>query len=191
MEWFARDPAYWPNENTNAGRLKYMYGELPRIEHGSILDVGCSIGVVTEEIAERYPSCLVVGVDVYKDRVKEARINRQRALYETQDGFATNFPDNMFNMIFCNNNLLYVMEKLSDARLLEIISGTTRPLKRGGYFAVAGEIDSLGTSRGIAKWYGNVILRKDEQKFSLHSKKLLDKDNAMIQGLKRLETLLT
>ncbi len=97
----------------------------------SLLDVGCSTGIMTAQLALRFRTA--TGIDIDTGGVMHAQRNfgSERVCFLVQDAMATDFPDNSFDVVTC----AHVYEHVPDAaRLLREIR---RVLKPGGicYFA--------------------------------------------------------
>ena len=94
-----------------------------------VLDIGCSAGLVADEIASRARS--VVGVDVDVDSLTHAIRNTGRARFVAASGEQLPFGDARFDAVVCN----HVYEHVTDASLL--VREIHRVLRPGGacYFA--------------------------------------------------------
>ena len=97
-----------------------------------VLDVGCGIGAGPAYIAKTF-GCRVVGVDLSEHMIgwarRRARQERVEALVElrTADVLALPFPDNQFDVVFCESVLTFVEDK---ARAIRECVRVTKP---GGY----------------------------------------------------------
>ena len=66
-----------PLEKTNTGRQKSSK-KIPQSE--SILDLACGTGILTEQIAKKFPKAKIVGVDITQDYLEIAK--RKLSAYE-------------------------------------------------------------------------------------------------------------
>ena len=100
--------------------------ELPR---AIILDIGCSTGLITDEIAQR--AAFAVGVDVDADSIDYARRNSRRACFALAAAAELPFADGWFDAAVCN----HVYEHVPDA--MALMREIRRVLRPGGacYFA--------------------------------------------------------
>ena len=112
-------------------RIAQALADFGRVDlaQASVLDIGCSAGIIADEIASRAP--FVVGIDVDVDSVRHALLNCNRARFVAASGERLPFADETFDAVVCN----HVYEHVDDAsRLMREIH---RVLRRGGacYFA--------------------------------------------------------
>ncbi|MEK7801706.1 MAG: methyltransferase domain-containing protein, partial [Pseudomonadota bacterium] len=113
-------------------RLKRLV-EYVDIPGGSILDIGCGGGTITNFLADTYPNTRVSGCDISKSAIS---IAKKHAHKRTSFGVIADgkFPykDKFFDACICFD----VLEHVPDPDLF--LSETKRVLKKGGliYFAV-------------------------------------------------------
>lgn len=97
---------YWPMTETCRRVQTTFNGNLPTISSGRILDLGCSIGITTEEIASTYSNCDIYGIDTNPKAIEIARERvKGKIEFTIGDGFKQPFPAEYFEGIFCMNNL--------------------------------------------------------------------------------------
>jgi len=88
------------------------------------LDVGCSIGIISEHLAERWRSWRFFGVDIDEQALRLARSRGGRAQFCIGDGLRLPFPDESFDLVICAQ----VYEHVTDWRaLLSEIYRVLRP----------------------------------------------------------------
>ncbi|KAM0426615.1 hypothetical protein ACHAQK_012328 [Fusarium lateritium] len=95
-------------ERTLNNSVPYIIPVLDALHNGfTLLDVGCGPGSITIDIARRFPSARVLGLDSDSDAISMARSNAESAgvanvLFEIGDGLnlaAASTPDSIFNTI--------------------------------------------------------------------------------------------
>lgn len=137
---------YW-NAHTTWKRVKYTFGKsLPFLHCGNILDLGCSEGLTTEELQEHYPDSRVVGVDCCREEIKEARIKKRKGKFVYADGYKLRYPDETFDLVFCMNNIGFVLGDKTNETYRNVLSRISRLVKPNGSFLV-----SLGVNYIILK----------------------------------------
>ncbi|VVB56698.1 Ubiquinone biosynthesis O-methyltransferase [uncultured archaeon] len=152
--------AYHPLIATCKNRVAQTFGSvLPPLNGGIILDAGCSMGLTTCELADLYPHCKVVGIDVKEDVLGWARFHGKDKLEAGQiaflqaDGYqlGRSFSYSVrFSAIFFMNNLLYRVRHLQGPEIKDILDQTRPFLQENGYLLLSG-VDYL-------------ILKKDDCK---------------------------
>jgi len=78
--------------------------------HSRILDVGCGPGVLSAEIAQRFPTTSVFGVDASAERIKAAESynrNHENLHFSTQNAEHLAFDNHEFDLVFCRLMLEY------------------------------------------------------------------------------------
>ena len=109
---------------------------MPRLRAGlRVLDVGCGPGSITRGLAERVAPGEVVGVDLSKETLEEARRDAAaRGLdnlrYEEASVYALPFPDASFDVAYAHQVLQHLRER--EAALREML----RVLRPGGVLAI-------------------------------------------------------
>ena len=97
----------------------------------TILEVGSGLGVLTREVARRFPNAQVTGIELSESQLAQAREHSQSNLDLVQ-GDATQLPfaEAAFDVVYCR----WVLEHLANpaAALTEIL----RVLKPGGRFFI-------------------------------------------------------
>ena len=72
-------------------------------EPRSILDLGTGTGDGAIALAERWPAAEVVGVDVSREMLEEARRKAPQLRFEEGDASGLEFPDAAFDLVAMNN----------------------------------------------------------------------------------------
>lgn len=105
----------------------------------SVLDIGCSKGLMTELYAEKFKK--VIGIDIDKSAVEFAiqHISRTNVEFYVKDSMDTGFEDESFDVIICT----HVYEHVPDSR--KLMSEIHRLLKVGGvcYFAACNRLQLI------------------------------------------------
>lgn len=128
-ERYAADPDPWRFESSDYERAKYdaTLAALPRAAYASGLEIGCSIGVLTERLAGRCGRLVALDVaDAALDRARE----RCRGLDHV--GFVRgqvpgDWPDGTFDLILLSE-VVYYLDAADVGRLV----GRVRETLRGG-----------------------------------------------------------
>jgi SAM-dependent methyltransferase len=193
--WPLRE-GYHNESKTYYGRVGVHFGNhTPVFEAGArILDLGCSKGLTTIELANIHRGCEVLGIEVrgylkgFMDYISErvgdnglylwrhvppglrhrvSGIERRMALpagFIIGDGFKSSFPDKSFDAVYCMGNIYYVMNQLDDQTRNERFRQVFRLVKDGGYLLVSG-----GSLSDFNREYdvAAVVVRKDGEKVAL------------------------
>jgi SAM-dependent methyltransferase len=132
---------------TYKDRIAKTFGQsLPPAIAGEILDVGCSEGLTTAELAHLYPDSTVTGIDFDKHSLRIARrehaelIGEGRLEFMLADGYhlERHLPDRTFDAIFVMNNLYFRASELDETRLRRILDQAKQKLKPNGYLLLSG-----------------------------------------------------
>ncbi len=91
---------------------------------GRALDIGCSIGIIGEHMAEHWRDWQVFGVDIDEEALRIARSRDGMVHFCVGDGIRLPFPDAAFDLVICAQ----VYEHVADWRsLLSEIHRVLRP----------------------------------------------------------------
>ncbi len=161
-----RDPTekvrYHTATTTWYGRIRDIFADaLPQISGGIILDIGCSNGSTTEELADLYPQTKVIGIDINASALSTGRqtnSNSRKAEYLMMNGYKLGFKKQSFDVVFCNNNLFYAMSSLESERASDIFKEINDLIKDNGYLIV---------SAGDKSSRNYVIFKKSDEFFEL------------------------
>ena len=96
---------------------------------GSILDIGCGIGRLSEAIAENAPACQLHGIDI-SEKMLELTPKPTKVKYKLCDGRKIPYPDQSFESVYS----MLVFQHIDDAAMLGYIKETYRVLKDNGVF---------------------------------------------------------
>jgi len=107
-----------------AQKILSRLGGPATIKGKDVLDIGCSIGLITEEYA-RYCK-KAVGIDIDKSAINFAKKNCKKANCEYYDGKRFPFKNETFDVIICN----FVIEHVDNQKLL--LHEIYRVLRKGG-----------------------------------------------------------
>jgi SAM-dependent methyltransferase len=116
----AQAEAIWPQEEP-------IFDRHP-VGSGSVLDVGCGTGEITERLAAKYPYASFVGVDLEQQHLERARTRcarfGSRVRFQVDDALALQFPDGHFDLVVCR----HLLQAIPDAaRALTEIRRVLRP----------------------------------------------------------------
>jgi SAM-dependent methyltransferase len=140
---------YHENSHTYVNRVNSTYNnDLPKIVEGTILDIGCAIGVTSKELAGIYLGCKTIGLDKYNPSMPFPYLNvpTWRNLsscnldFLVANGYDLPFADKVFDGVFIMNNLYpFAMDLMDDSAVKDILHNIKRKVKIGGYISFAAE----------------------------------------------------
>lgn len=115
FDWRHRDPDPWGYATETYEIFKYRrtLELLPAPEFDRILDVGCSEGLFTCQLAETYRSASVVGLDTSERALARARARAEagpagsRIRFLTMD-LLSERPEGEFDLVVCGETLYYL-----------------------------------------------------------------------------------
>ncbi len=147
--------------------LQLMYEHIDLKKNSHILDIGCGIGRMTEEICEHYRA-FALGIDVDKTMIasaKEHYCNRKDISFEIMDGSSLAFGDSKYDLI-CMLDTIYfnnTSEELN--RFLDRCYDTLSPDGKIAIFSSnvpsnALNIEPLDYHDGICKWASKHCVKK-------------------------------
>lgn len=93
-----------------------------------ILDVGCGLGILAGEIAQRYPNCSITGIEYSDAQLAEAPMDFDNLEFIQGDAHELPFEDESFDVVYCRYLLEHVREPLL------VLREVYRVLKKGGQF---------------------------------------------------------
>ncbi|KAF9621544.1 hypothetical protein IFM89_022771 [Coptis chinensis] len=104
-----------------------------------ILDIGCSVGVSTRFLADRFPSAKVTGLDlspyflaVAQFKEKEMVPRKNPISWVHANGEATDLPSNSFDLV----SLAYVIHECPTRAIVGLVKEAFRLLRPGGMLAI-------------------------------------------------------
>lgn len=109
-ERYAADPDPWRFETSDYERAKYAatLGALPKLRYASALEIGCSIGVLTEQLALRCDALLALDVaDTALDRAR-ARCDGLGHVDFARAQVPEAYPDGSFDLILLSEVVYYL-----------------------------------------------------------------------------------
>lgn len=142
----------------------------------SVLDVSCSTGIMSRYLARHFAT--VTGIDIDDNAVEFARSSNdmQNAEFHVMDALHTEFPDNSFSVVVCNQ----MYEHVPDAA--QLLREIHRVLVPGGvcYFGATNRLKVIETHYGripflsylpkpLAHLYLRILGRGDHYYENLHT----------------------
>ena len=121
-ELYAGDPDPWGFATSEYERAKY-YATIAALEgrrYGRGLEIGCSIGVLTQRLAHHVDELLAV--DVSEAALAQARARNPDVRVERRE-IPEEFPDGRFDLIVCSE-VLYYLDLPAFEQTLERLQGT-------------------------------------------------------------------
>lgn len=113
FDWWHRTPDPWRLESDDYEQHKYRatLEQVPDRPYERILDVGCSEGVFTRLVAERYPEAEVIGMDISARALERARArcgHLNPRVGFTRADLLTHSRMPRFDLVFCAETLYYL-----------------------------------------------------------------------------------
>lgn len=141
---------YWTCPESPEGRIKKTFGDnLPKIESGTILDLGCSDGKTTREIASIYPNSKVIGIDdneTYIQKAKRFTKEIKNIEFRVGDFYNLDFPADSVEAVFIMNNIYFAFSENLDCdldcdsiTLKKVLPKILLPIKENGYLLASGD----------------------------------------------------
>ena len=139
---------------TEKGRVKdFLAPYIPSDLEGNILDVGCSKGITTMELATLYPDRLVIGCDMNPEVIEESK----RLQGSDIGGRVSFYHSNIFELkssplrhmkfggIFMMNNLYHGLShsRMTDEQIRLTLDLVSKITEEEGYFIVSSTRDYL------------------------------------------------
>ena len=92
-----------------------LINEIKFNENENILDLGCGPGKISTILAKNNPSCNVVGIDIDKNMIEQAKINLKKAGFKNVSFYLVDFlkyePKIKFDVIFSNSVIHWIDDK--------------------------------------------------------------------------------
>ncbi|PIV09810.1 hypothetical protein COS31_05485 [Candidatus Roizmanbacteria bacterium CG02_land_8_20_14_3_00_36_15] len=101
---------YYQGIKKNVFQSKWHYGKLNAVlnlikfNFKKVLDVGCASGWFTYQIAQRFPHCQIVGIDIYRKAIQYAKSineNNKKIHFRQANANKLPFKNNQFDLIIC------------------------------------------------------------------------------------------
>lgn len=121
---------------------KIRLGLIPHNLSGTVLDLGCADGILSERI-KRITNSELVGIDNYPDLYKHA-VEKGIKVIDTDINQRLPFDDNTFDLVFAGEIIEHVLSP--DEFLLEV----KRVLKKDGVLVI--------TTPNLASWHNRMLL---------------------------------
>ncbi|MFC5824609.1 class I SAM-dependent methyltransferase [Nonomuraea insulae] len=129
FDWWHRNPDPWGYATESYELFKYRrtLEVLPASGYRTILDVGCSEGLFTRQLAEAYPDARVTGLDISERALSRARAGAARSgiRFLAMDLLAER-PEGVFDLVVCGEMLYYLgggaRLRLASKRLSSLIT---------------------------------------------------------------------
>jgi len=129
-----------PEEQSRLQKLGALTNEpfiqfLEFTKTSTILDVGCGLGILTRQLAERASSGTVWGVERSAEQLARAAGDLPNLHFRQADAHELPFDDNTFDVVFCR----FLLEHVSDP--VQVLKEMRRVLRPGGQaFAMENDI---------------------------------------------------
>ncbi len=127
-EMYARDPDPWRFAQSDYEREKYAatLAALPRARYASALEVGCSIGVLTRQLAGRCDALLSLDVaEAALERARERCSDRDHVRFERRR-VPADWPEGSFDLILLSE-VVYYLDRDDVRRLAARVDATASP----------------------------------------------------------------
>jgi SAM-dependent methyltransferase len=142
---YADDPDPWGYTHSPYEKRKYAatLGALPRARVHSGLEIGCSIGVLTQLLARRCDSLLAVDMSETALDAARARCRTQRNVRFQRKRIPYEWPAGTFDLVIVSEVLYYMSSPGQRAMVLK----TIRNLRAGGVALLVHWLGDTGTAR--------------------------------------------
>lgn len=140
-ELYAADPDPWAYETSTyeADKYRNTLGILPSAHYGNILEIGCSIGVLSRLLAERCDHFL--GLDVSVTALQRARAQACAGMEFRRMEVPGDWPGGKFDLIVLSEVLYY----LDRAEIALVAERCRETLLEGGHCVAVNWRGSTGT----------------------------------------------
>lgn len=110
---YLSDPDPWKFATSEYERAKYAatLNALPRARYSRALEVGCSIGVLTQGIASRCDSVMAIDISAIPLRIAAARCASRSNVDFRQMHFPRQAPSGVFDLIIFSEVLYYLAKR--------------------------------------------------------------------------------
>ncbi len=127
---------FYNRQTQDKNHLEKILNFLPIKPNMKILDLGVGSGYLSFPIAETYPDCLVVGLDIVEkaleiNKVRADRLQINNLQFVNYNGMDFPFHDKVFDMVITRYALHHFPQ------IEYSIAEVSRVLKKGGYFFIA------------------------------------------------------
>lgn len=126
---------YWGNDNTlhdwGNNELSEFVNLIRKNGGKRVLDLGCGSGVHSKLLTEK--GMYVVGLDISRQMINEARKRAQKAKFLVGDITNLKFRENSFDGVYARASILHIPKKL----IPKVFSSVYRILKKDGIFYLA------------------------------------------------------
>lgn len=131
------------NRLTNRPFIDYLAIDRPI----KILDVGCGLAILANEIATLYPNCEVYGVEYSEEQLKQADQNAANLKLQQGDAHELPFDADTFDVVYCR----YLLEHVKNP--IQVLKEMHRVLKpRGEVFIQENNIEVTVYDPDCPKW---------------------------------------
>ncbi len=124
-----------------------LIGSKPR----QILEIGCSSGHLSGQLAALFPTSHITGIDVYAPAIKEAQRRFPKLSFIVADAHQLPFKNNLFDLVLCSETIEHVS---NPKKMLHEIA---RVMKRDGSVLI--EMDSGSWLFRIIWWWWTTFNR--------------------------------
>jgi SAM-dependent methyltransferase len=134
IDWVINERAmsYGHGEHPKHRLTNYHAFFVERISNGqNVLDVGCGYGAVGRSIARAYPLTKVIGIDIDKVRLSQARASdNPRNLTFIEADSTKSIPTGPWNVVVLSNVLEHIADRIHFLRTLQASTQSSRYLIR-------------------------------------------------------------
>lgn len=177
---------YWVKNTTCYGRVEQSFGanNLPHSEKiKTILEIGCSHGLTTKELARTYPYSKITAMDIASENIEHAKaLELNNVTFYHSDGY---YPNHVCNaesqdIVFMMNNISHLADKIGNDELSSIILRVNNVIKPSGFLMISSDDCYLIAKKIINK---PVVTKVYKPKLSMSNNYKIEKLEQIISTL--------
>ena len=125
------DMIAYNNENVRLKSLKKLENIIPNNNNIDILDIGCGVGISTENILSVFPSANIIGIDCSVNMLNNCKTNN-KITYIKDFAHKSKFANSSFDLI----NSMFLFHEVPREGRIQLLEECSRLLRPGGYLNI-------------------------------------------------------